>query len=111
MSINKKGLGRQIRKARTEKELTQQELADRIGITPKYLVRIETGERTPSMDVLALLANALEVSLDLLLSDSMDRKWKLTRDAEKIMKDCSPEERDFLMNMLKYTRELLRNYK
>ncbi len=53
-----------IRVWRNFRTLTQQELADRAGISKPYLSQIETGKRTGTADVLAAIANALGVTLD-----------------------------------------------
>jgi len=49
---------------RNYRALTQQELADRAGISKPYLSQIETGKRTGTAKVLAAIANALGVTLD-----------------------------------------------
>lgn len=49
---------------REHRSLTQQELADRVGISKPYLSQLETGKRTGTTDVLAAIAEALDVSLE-----------------------------------------------
>ena len=44
--------------------LTQQQLADRIGISKPYLSQLETGKRTGTAEVLSAIAEALNVSLE-----------------------------------------------
>lgn len=44
--------------------LTQQQLADRIGISKPYLSQLETGKRTGPAEVLSAIAEALNVSLE-----------------------------------------------
>lgn len=53
-----------IRVWRNFRELTQQELADRAGISKPYLSQIETGKRTGTAEVLATIAVALGVTID-----------------------------------------------
>jgi DNA-binding XRE family transcriptional regulator len=53
-----------IRVWRHYRELTQQELADRAGISKPYLSQIETGKRIGTAEVLAAIANALGVTID-----------------------------------------------
>jgi len=53
-----------IRVWRNFRALTQQELSDRAGISKPYLSQIETGKRTGTAEVLAAIANALEVTMD-----------------------------------------------
>ena len=44
--------------------LTQQQLADMIGISKPYLSQLETGKRTGTAEVLSTIADALNVSLE-----------------------------------------------
>lgn len=66
------GLGRKIRFKRKSNGLTQEQLAERTGISISFLGHIERGSRKASLETLVKLANALEVSLDYLLQDSLD---------------------------------------
>jgi transcriptional regulator with XRE-family HTH domain len=54
-------LGAQLRTARTRRQLTQEALAERIGIHPSYLGSIERGRRNVPLDTLCRLAWALRV--------------------------------------------------
>jgi transcriptional regulator with XRE-family HTH domain len=60
-------LGRQVRAFRTEAGLTQQMLADKCGIYRTYLSRIEGGDANPSLNVLAALADTLNIEIQQLL--------------------------------------------
>jgi DNA-binding XRE family transcriptional regulator len=51
---------------RDHRGLTQQELADRAGISKPYLSQIESGKRQGTVETLAAIARALEVPLDVL---------------------------------------------
>jgi transcriptional regulator with XRE-family HTH domain len=61
--------GRNVRRYRQQKRLTQEELALEAEIDPKYLGGIEHGKRNPSLLVMGQIANALSVSVVKLLSD------------------------------------------
>jgi len=51
---------------REHRGLTQQELADRVGISKPYLSQIESGKRQGTVETLSAIARALDVSLELL---------------------------------------------
>src|SRR4051812_541684 len=59
--------GELLRKAREDKGLTQAELATRAGFQPSAIAHFEAGRRSPSLDNLRRLADALVVTLDYLL--------------------------------------------
>ena len=46
------------------RNLTQQQLSDRVGISKPYLSQLETGKRTGTTEVLAAIAKALDVALE-----------------------------------------------
>ena len=71
MSINKARLGERIREARRKKGLTQEVLAELVDVTPFYMGELERGVKTPSLDVFVRLLEALDVSADTLLRDSV----------------------------------------
>jgi transcriptional regulator with XRE-family HTH domain len=61
-------LSRSVKSAREEQGLTQRTLAERAGITEKYLSRIELGLATPSVLVAFRVAGALGLGLDRLVA-------------------------------------------
>lgn len=54
-------LGKRIRALRKEAKLTQEELAERAGLSANYVGEIERGERNPSALALFALARGLGV--------------------------------------------------
>ena len=62
-------LGRNVRRCRQQKNLTQEELAFEAKIDLTYLGGIERGKRNPSLLVIGRIANALSVSVAKLVSD------------------------------------------
>jgi transcriptional regulator with XRE-family HTH domain len=58
--------GIRLKQVREERELSQQELADRVGVTNKQIWRYENGLNLPTADVLARMAKELSVSMDYL---------------------------------------------
>ena len=51
-----------LRKFRYEKNLSQAELAARLGMEQSYISLLEVGKRTPAIIMLIRIADALEVS-------------------------------------------------
>jgi putative transcriptional regulator len=55
----------QIRRLRFEAgEMTQAELAKRVGVTRQTIIAIEQGRYSPSLDMAFQIAQALDVALD-----------------------------------------------
>jgi len=57
-------LGSTIKAARNERHLTQKQLAERLSITPHYLMSIENKQQIPSCDLLFRIVRELELSAD-----------------------------------------------
>lgn len=62
-------VGRNVRRLRIQKGMTQEELAFEAKIDLTYMGGIERGRRNPSLMVMARIANALSVPLGKLLAD------------------------------------------
>ena len=56
-----KRLGGRVKEIRKARGITQESLAELIEMSPQYLSRIEGGYQSPSVEMLAKLAGALEV--------------------------------------------------
>jgi len=63
-------VGKIIRKLRLEKGITQNELSNYLGLTPKMVSFYELGERFPPYDIILKLADYFNVSTDYLLGRS-----------------------------------------
>ena len=62
MSINER-----ILEIRSERSLTQQDMADRLFVTRQAVSRWETGETTPGLDTLRSIAETFGISIDRIL--------------------------------------------
>lgn len=56
-------LGKKIKKYRKENGLTQQELAEKIDMSTKYIQFIETGKRKPSLKTIYKIVKALKIKI------------------------------------------------
>ena len=74
-------LGQRIRKLRKQADLTQAQLAERVGITPDYVGRIERGRGAVTLATLSQIAEALDAQLRQLIDleeiDSASREQVL----------------------------------
>jgi transcriptional regulator with XRE-family HTH domain len=79
--------GEKIKKLRKTKGLSQQELANILGVHPKHISRYENHSSNPSLDVLLKLRDLFHVSLDYLVTDddSQDFAYK-DKELEKYFK-------------------------
>lgn len=70
--MNYRELGRRVRQQRVMCDMTQEELAEKSGISCSFVGHIERGEKKFSIGTLVALCNAMQVSPNYLLQDSLD---------------------------------------
>jgi len=58
----KKTISNNLREARLDKRLTQEDVAELVGTTVNYYAKLERGKSLPSILMLEKLAKALDVS-------------------------------------------------
>ena len=64
-------LGKRVRQQRMMCGLTQEELAEKSGISCSFVGHIERGEKKASVETVVALCNAMEISPSVLLQDSL----------------------------------------
>lgn len=85
MSIKTNKLGKRIQELRKNKKMSQSELADKVGLTYTQIGRYETKGVQPPAEILKRMANALDTSVEYLLSGNTDERAKESlKDAELI---------------------------
>ena len=101
-SIDYKMLGENIRRARLECNLTQEELAEAVSVNTSHISNIENNYTKVSLPTLVSISNALETSVDYLIRDSYKNK-KLGVESEIIleMNRLDDKERNLLLRIAK----------
>jgi transcriptional regulator with XRE-family HTH domain len=73
-------LGRRLRTLRKNNSLTQQSLADTVGVSRIYIQALESNRRMPSMKLLHRLAEALKASVTDIVDDLPNRNGRMQLD-------------------------------
>lgn len=60
-------LGAKIKELRTERGLSQKQLAEKIGVAANTVSQYESGQSKTSIDILAILAVELDTTTDFIL--------------------------------------------
>jgi transcriptional regulator with XRE-family HTH domain len=111
MSTECEDIGKRILDLRKRKKLTQQQLAEIIGVTSVHLSNIETGNALPGVEIVIRMADYFGVSTDWILRENNPGlNDKVGDDMAVLLSDCSPSERQFYEKVLKSTKEALRDY-
>ena len=65
-------LHEKIKILRKKKKMSQQELANKVGIHITYLSRLENGHFQPSLDIIKKMVEVFEVNCEYLINDDLD---------------------------------------
>lgn len=109
MELYYKAIGKRIKIARIKADLTQERLAEMVEISPTHMSNIETGTTRVSLTAIVSLANALSVTVDDLLCDSVVKsKVQFKKDIAGILADCDEYEIRMVKDMAQALKETLR---
>ena len=93
MEPDYKALGKWIRIARINADMTQDRLSTMLEMSLSHMSNIETGSTRISLTALVSIANALGVTVDDLLYDSIvHARPQLERDIQQIVDSCNDYE-------------------
>lgn len=109
MELDYKAIGKRIKIARIKADLTQERLAETVEISPTHLSNIETGTTRVSLTAIVNLANALSVTVDDLLCDSViQAKPQFEKDIAALLEDCDEYELRMVRDMAQALKDTLR---
>lgn len=107
-NIDYSALGKRIKEKRTEHKLTQEQLGEICDLSAAHIGHIERGTRILSVDVLLRIAQALGVSVDYLLFDSVDDD-NILNSIAPILKDTDKKKVDNFLNTVRILAENIDN--
>lgn len=82
--MNYANTGSLIKQLRTEKMLTQKQLAERLGVSDKAVSKWETGKGFPDISIFSALADIFETDVQNLLMGSINKNEKENGNMKKI---------------------------
>lgn len=96
--INKQ-VGKRIAERRKQLNLTQEKLAETMGVSAYFVGQIERGTRGMGPSTLVKLSDCLHISLDYLFKG--EAPPQPDDELEQLINQCSPKERALLLDVLK----------
>ena len=106
MSSRKMLLGARIKELRKRAGLSQDQLAEKVGIESKYLSRIEVGKRHPSLDALERIADSLQVEMKELFDYSHhDGEAISLKGIENSLEGANEEELRLVFKLIRAVRQ------
>lgn len=104
-------IGQRIRKIRKAHGLSQEELAEKVGISTTHMSHIETGNTKLSLPVFVQLAEALEIRTDEMLGDdNFSARNASIEEIIKILDSCTTQQVKVMEDILKAAKVALNKY-
>lgn len=106
---NNFNIGERIKELRTEKGLSQEQLALSSGITTTYLGLLERNQKNPTIKIIVQLCNVLNISIKDFFSDAQNSSPEIDTLTAKILYQIinrSDDEKKILLQIIKDTLKL-----
>lgn len=112
MALDYAAIGQRIRMFRIKRGWKQSDLAEKSGVEPSNISHIERAATKLSLPTLVSIANALEVSLDEIVYNSLIiNKHIYVKEIDELVGDCDPKEHSSIIQIIRTTKGIIRNYK
>lgn len=100
-TIDYEKLGLRIKSIRINKNLTQENLAQLVDCNVSHISNIENNHTKVSLIVLLAIANALNTSIDYLLSEQYENSsLALDNEILRAIKDCDNAKKEKILKMI-----------
>jgi len=106
-------IGKNIRQYRLAKKMRQEDLAEKTELSVTYIGMLERGEKTPSLETLISILNALDASADVVLCDVLKAGYKVKNSLlEDKLSQLSQEDRtkiyDVINTMISHSNRIIK---
>ena len=94
-------IGKNIQAARVQKNMSRETLAELSGLSANFIGNIERGEKAVSLESFISIANALDVSADILLGSIIKNGYQVRTSllCERI-NSLTPKKREMVQDLL-----------
>lgn len=104
-------IGQRIRKTRKARRLSQEQLAELVGISVTHMSHIETANTKLSLPVLVAIATALDVQIDALVYDQpRDSVTVAMKDISEVLQSCTVKEARLIADMVRAMKQSIDIY-
>lgn len=100
MKFDKEIIGKKIRQIRLERGFSQEELSEKIDISPRHMCTIETGKSFPSIETFIKIAKVLDINIDDFFHLSIDTEDKLREEIYDLIQVSTVSELTLIKNII-----------
>lgn len=101
-------LGTLVRTARKNKNLSQEALAERIGVCKRTIIDIESNTGNPKFEILTALVRELDLSLYQVFYPEIPEDLAVKNALFHELEGCSPQEMRIMLSVIKCLRDSFR---
>lgn len=109
MNQSVSALGEAVRATRKSKHLSQEALAEKIGVCKRTIIDIENNTGNPKFEILCPLVRELDLPLYQVFYPEMQENIEFKNVLMKELSDCSEYEMKIILSMVKSLRYILKN--
>lgn len=120
MKYNKKTIGKNIRKERISRNISIDELAEMLCLSPAFVGLIERGQRGAKIDNLIKISEIFNVDINNIIYGSNNSNYIVSENKEKpketkvktlitLMHDLNEKELDFVISVVRNLKKLRNN--
>ena len=105
-------LGARLKKARNDRDFTQEQLADLTGLSARHIANIEKGDVNPSFEVLSTLVKTLGGSFDSIFDPADEQVEAEIQEIAGLYRACPEQGRRLILVAIRsISKELMSNNK
>ena len=104
-------VGKRILEVRNKRNLTQEELAEKVGSVPSYISNIERKNKCPSLSLLRKMVKELDTSYDYLLMDDFDMDKKLEIKYKEMFKEIKKQNKKTQEEFFNVADNIIKSFK
>lgn len=104
-------VGKRILEVRNRRNLTQEELAEKVGSVPSYISNIERKNKCPSLSLLRKIVKELDTSYDYLLMDDFDMDKKLEIKYKEMFKEIKTLDKKTQEEFFNVAENIIKSFK
>lgn len=103
-------IGENIRRFRKKNDLTQEVLAERLGVTYQSVSRWENGTTYPDLELLPAISKTLSVTVDELIGmPQIEKEKRALETVDELRRECMKQEYN-TERIVELLRDIRRNY-
>lgn len=102
--------GKNLKKIRMQKKLTQQEFAELVGLQPNFIAQIETGYRAVSFKTIEKIVKSININYKELFDfENNQSNEQLQKDIISLTEKLNANELKFIVNIIKQFNKFRNN--